>query len=186
MTCNMKEIAVCSPEIYSSAEMQEYIAQKTKDKDKQWIYSLIDGKYSDEELVYRDDKDFMICRDIHPGSDKRYLVIFKDRKLKTIRDLDQSHVPMLERVNQAVRDFLSVEHREDGRKYRIFFHYTPSVFQLHAHVTMMNAHHQNTRIQPLHLLVRNLKESSTWYKDGLILISLCRSMKALHVYRALK
>ena len=41
-------------------------------------------------------------------------------------------------------------------------------------------------MHPLHVLIRNLRVCSTWYQDALILISLCRSMKALHVYRALK
>ena len=46
------------------------------------------------ERIYLDKTAFMLCRDIHPGTDTRYLVIFKDTSLKTIRDL--THFPVLE------------------------------------------------------------------------------------------
>ena len=184
--CNMREIAVCSPEIYTSVVMQEYIQQQCLEEDKQWIYRLIDGQQSEEEHVYLDDAEFMLCRDLHPRTDLRYLVIFKDRSLRTIRDLREEHIPLLQRVQDTVNAFLDEHHSQDRDQYRIFFHYTPSVFQLHAHVSIPGAHNQSTRMHPLHVLIRNLRVCSTWYQDALILISLCRSMKALHVYRALK
>lgn len=170
-----------------SAEMQEYIANKVADKSQAWIYKLIRGESgSEKECVYIDDPEFLLCRDLHPGSDDRFLVIFKDLSLRTIRDLRQEHIPLLTRVRETVVSFLG-ETQDEARvgDYRIFFHYTPSVFQLHAHVSVMNSYTQSFRVHPLSLVVRNLSERSTYYRDALILISLCRSMKQLSVYSGL-
>lgn len=182
----MKEIAICSPEIYESQAMQRYIAQKCGDADNQWIYKLINGEPMENERVYVNEPEFMICRDIHPGTDVRYLVIFKDLSLRTIRDLSEKHLPLLERIHATVKEFVWSMHGSRARDYRVFFHYTPSVFQLHAHVSVVGSHNQNTRMQPMNVLIRHLRRDPLWYRNGLILISLCRSMKALHVYKCLK
>ena len=177
---------MCSPEIYNSEVMQNYVRQRREDKDKQWIYKLIEGNWSGDELVYVDQDDFMLCRDIHPGTDQRYLVVFKDLTLQTIRDLRQTHVDLLETVTEKVNVFLREHHRDNCQDYRIFFHYTPSVFQLHAHVSIPGQHNQSTRIHPISSLIRNLRKSSLWYHNALILISLCRSMKGLNLYRPIR
>ena len=182
----MREIAVCSPEIYASKQMQEYMQARCDDRDKQWIYRLIRGEKLENECVYVDEEEFMICLDIHPGTDNRYLVVFKDLKLRTIRDLRKEHIPLLTRVDETVREFLRTQHPGDYANFRTFFHYTPSVFQLHAHVSVYGPHNQSTRVHPLKLLLQHLRKDSLWYRDALILISLCRSMKALHVYKAIQ
>lgn len=166
--------------------MQEFIKQKLADRDKQWIYKLIRGEGgSEREVVYVDTPEFMICRDLHPGTDERFLVVFKDLALQTIRDLRGEHVGLLRRVQRSVCRFLSQAQPQLAGEYRIFFHYTPSVFQLHAHVSMMHAYTQRTRVHPLSVVVQNLEAESTHYRDALILISLCRSMKSLSVYNGL-
>ncbi len=182
----MKDIAICSPEIYTSTVMQEYIKQRREDEDKQWIHKLIAGESMENELVYVESEEWMICRDLHPGSDMRYLVVFKDEKLRTIRDLREEHIPLLKDVMQSVQEFLAREQPKRGHLYKVFFHYTPSVFQLHAHVSVPAAQMQNTRVQPMALVIDRLGKRSTWFRDALILISLCRSMKALHLYKAVK
>ena len=39
----MKDIALCFPEIFYTPRMQEFIMQRCRDNDKQWIYSMIAG-----------------------------------------------------------------------------------------------------------------------------------------------
>lgn len=182
----MKDLAICTPEIYSSEIMQEYIKQRRSDEDKQWIYKLIAGESMANELVYMEADEWMICRDLHPGMDVRYLVVFKDERLKTIRDLRQEHIPLLESVLHHVQHFLCREQPKRRHLYKVFFHYTPSVFQLHAHVSVPVGQTQNTRVQPVSLVIHRLRQNSMWFRDALILISLCRSMKALHLYRSVK
>ena len=100
-TLKMKDLAICSPDLYYTPRMQKYIYQKCQESDKKWIYRIIQGKpWSSKEVVYIDDKDWMLCKDIHPGADTRYLVVFKSLELKTIRDLRQEHVTLLMKMKR--------------------------------------------------------------------------------------
>lgn len=183
----MREIALCSPEDYASPIMKEYIHQKCVEPDKQWIYDLIqnagDSKLTNsKEKIFENHTEFMLCRDIHPGTDTRYLIIFKDLSLKTIRDLTGEHLPLLRKAHRVTIDFLKKWHPDSVSEYKIFFHYTPSVFQLHAHVSIPNAFYNTVRVHHLPLCILNLQSDSNWYKNAMILISLCRSVKALNLY----
>jgi hypothetical protein len=55
-------------------------------------------------------------------------------------------------------------------KYHMYFHYMPSVFQLHMHVSMRKAP-DSLRAQDVQHVIRNLNTSDTWYRDALILCS---------------
>ena len=183
----MREIAICSPEDYSSRTMQDYIQSKCIEPDKQWIYDLIDGKIDSNapncmERIYLNKTAFMLCRDIHPGTDTRYLVIFKDTSLKTIRDLTGAHVKLLTEVQATISQFLKQRHPDTHSQFKTFFHYTPSVFQLHAHISVPNSFYNTARVHHLSTCIRNLRKDHEWYSKALILISLCRSVKALNLY----
>ena len=45
----MKDCFICSPEHYQSEPVQAYIKQKSRERDKQWIFDLIKNA-SDSEL----------------------------------------------------------------------------------------------------------------------------------------
>jgi len=128
----MKDFFICSPEHYASEEVQLYIRHKLRERDKQWIYELI--KYAcngvvtmrNHETVHIDTDAWMLCRDVHPGRDTRYLVVFKDRRLLTVRDLDGSHVGMLTDMQDRVSLFMRQHHGDGWRKYRSFFLYMGS------------------------------------------------------------
>lgn len=181
----MKEMTICDSATYNCAEMQAYIEARRQDEDKQWINDLIDDKIMENETVYWNTEDFLFCKDIHPGNDVRYLLIFRDKSLRTIRDLNAAHIPLLLRAQRYVRSFLSVHDKVEG-EWSIFFHYTPSVFQLHAHVTMLRHNLDNSRKHPLGCVIRNLKEDPNHYKHALIMIPLCRSIKHLNLYHCIK
>jgi len=179
----MKDFFICSPEHYASEEVQLYIRHKLRERDKQWIYELI--KYAgngavtmrNHETVHIDTDAWMLCRDVHPGRDTRYLVVFKDRRLLTVRDLDGSHVGMLANMQDRVALFMRQHHGDGWRKYRSFFHYMPSVYQLHAHVSAHTMSVNSTRRHYLKQVIDNLRKRSDYYEQALILTSkpLCLS-----------
>ena len=103
------------------------------------------------ERIYLDKTAFMLCRDIHPGTDTRYLVIFKDTSLKTIRDLTGDHVELLTEVQATISQFLKQRHPDTHSQFKTFFHYTPSVFQLHAEtLTVWVVFHYTPSVFQLH------------------------------------
>lgn len=98
----------------------------------------------------------------------RYLVIFKDTSLKTLRDLTSEHVPILIDMQATIRRFLSWNYGVRQKHYNIFFHYMPSVFQLHAHVSPRRMNSNSVRRQPVSVVTRNLLADSLHYQKCLM------------------
>ena len=200
---------VCSPEIYNSAVFQKYIDTNCRHIDKQWIYHMIYNKYSNDscEKVYYECGDYILAKDIHPGQDIRYLVIFRDTRLKTIRDLRGSDVPLLRTIHHRVARFVRERHSE-WPGFSIYFHYHPSVYQLHAHICMSeftgdgtcsdsqghrrlrrdtgaSDNSMNRRHCMAHV-IRNLETDSAWYRNALILTSINKYMRHLNLHTPLE
>lgn len=181
----MKDYCICSPEQFYGCDVQKYIKARQLDPDKQWIYSLISNTEHHQtqarsEQIYINEDEWMLCKDIHPGRDTRYLVVFKNLALTTIRSLDESHVPLLETINARVLEFLKSRYTEaETAQFRIFFHYMPSVYQLHAHVSTHAMPHQVMRRHYLRHIIRNVTKQSLHYRNALILTSSFRKIRLL-------
>ena len=177
----MKDVFICSPEQFYDADTQTYIETRCRDSDKQWIYGLIAGSgAAGAERVFIDAAQWMLCKDIHPGRDMRYLVIFKDLCLTTIRALDSSHLTLLREVRSRVRDFLLLHHsRAETAAFEVFFHYMPSVYQLHAHVSAHSLPPQIVRRHYMRDVVRNIAANSAHYQEALILTTSVRKQRTV-------
>lgn len=117
--------------------------------------------------------------------EKRYLVIFKNLELRTMRDLRSEHVEMLQDMQQKLSNFLRQQHGKLANSYRIFFHYLPSVFQLHAHVSARRISFNSYRRHYLFGVLRNLKKDDRYYQDAMILTVLTPAMRKTQEYVSL-
>ena len=114
------------------------------------------------------------------GCDVRYLVVFKDTALRTIRDLRQHHLPLLREINTRVRAWL----RETQQGcFGMYFHFLPSVFQLHLHVRDKSFSRKHVRMQPLQNVMGNLAKTSMYYKDALIMTKYCKMFQKAETHR---
>ena len=112
----------------------------------------------------------------------RYLVIFKDEELSTLRDLRAKHTGMLRHMQEIVLNFLFKTHPSTWHLYRIFFHYLPSVFQLHAHVSARRNSLAKSRQHYLVHVLRNLTQDSVYYTKCLIVTSLSHQLRRQNLY----
>jgi hypothetical protein len=141
-----------------------------------WIFDLIRGEFAPSELVFLNEAEWMLVQGkAHTLYETRYLVIFKDTELHTIRDLRQTHLPMLMDIWRKVTLFIATRHGADAA-FKQYFHYLPSVFQLHMHVCSSSALDVN-RTQRLSCVVRNIRAVDTWYRDALILFTAPRATR---------
>ena len=120
-----------------------------------------------------------------PPPEKRYLVIFKNMELRTMRDLRLEHVEMLQDMQQKLSKFLRQQHGTLAKSYRIFFHYFPSVFQLHAHVSARRITFNSYRRHYLFGVLRNLQKNDRYYQDAMILTVLTPAMRKTQEYVSL-
>ena len=178
-----KEVAVCTPGEYYSEKMQNFIEASCAHEEKQWVYKILNNTYNTQtETVFLRDENWVLCQNVHPGTDKRYLVIFTDCSLRTIRDLRAKHVKMLIEAQEKVTEFLKKSHPDQSSKFSFFFHYLPSVFQLHAHVSVRKLTFNVNRRQPFKTVIRNLLRDSEYYKNALFLTNINKEVRNLNVY----
>jgi diadenosine tetraphosphate (Ap4A) HIT family hydrolase len=166
---------ICTPETYYDAEFQRSLLDNRRQN--QWIFDLIENANCPGEKIYHTTPDWLLARDLHRGSDSRYLVIFKDPSLHSIRDLRAQHVQALKDVVAYLRTWLPAQEPADHGKYLMYFHYMPSVFQLHMHVSMRKSS-DTCRAHHVQHVLRNLGQRESWYRDALILYSAGKSRSA--------
>jgi diadenosine tetraphosphate (Ap4A) HIT family hydrolase len=175
---------ICSPDLYYGPAFQSFVASECRATSSKWIYDIIDGTFCPKrEQVFIQKPEWCLCADQHQGSDPRYLVIFKDTNLKTIRDLRQSHLQLLAEINAEVRAWLD---SRQAKGFKMFFHYMPSVFQLHLHVTAKTQYINMSRAHFLPLVMKNLQRSSEHYAQALIMTSACRTIRRAETHETVQ
>lgn len=150
----------------------DYLKLAIKDnfKEKEWIYNIIDHKAEQESIIFEDDNIIIIpdwkwnqnLRELH------ILGIYKDKSLRSIRDLDSSHIKMLKESIQMGCEVISKHYGFKLDNILTFFHYHPSTWQLHVH--FMNGNDKKTRSATLprahlsSLVIQNLELIDDYYK----------------------
>jgi hypothetical protein len=175
---------ICSPHTYYAEDFQAFMARECQAANSRWIYDIIDGKCCPRrEQIFLREREWCLCAYHHAGADSRYLVIFNDTKLRTIRDLRACHLRLLAEVKAKVSAWLSHRHAE---RFHMFFHYMPSVFQLHLHVSSAVQFINSSRAHFLLRVIRNLQQNSEYYAQALILTVACRTLKRAETHERVK
>ena len=162
----IRNASICSPDAYYDPGFQKVLADNRRQN--QWIFDLMTLPDCPGEKVFHDTPDWLLARDLHRGADNRYLVVFRDTQLFCLRDLRARHVAMLRGLLSFLRQWLRAQEPLLHSKYHMYFHYLPSVFQLHMHVSMRKSP-ESFRAHHMHHVLRNLARDGAWYRDALIL-----------------
>lgn len=178
------QVVVCSPHEYAGAAFQAFMRRECAAASSRWIYDIIDDTFAPgREQVFLRRPEWCLCADHHHTSEPRYLVIFADRALRTLRDLRAEHAPLLAEIAATVREWLAARH---AAPFHLYFHYMPSIFQLHLHVS---ASRQNINVHRAHylpLVLRNLGKDSLHYAQALLLTKACRTLRRAETHSALR
>ncbi|KAI5172065.1 m7GpppX diphosphatase [Nematocida sp. LUAm3] len=123
-----------------------------------------------EEVLYIDEE-FVICPDLkwdRSSSESMYLlVIFRDSSLYTIRELNEGHLAVLLRAKMAVREVLS-GYGCNINEFKLYFHYYPTFYRLHFHVSSIRTAWIGAGIGSsilLHDVIENITRCSTYYQE---------------------
>lgn len=176
--CNEKEsdkkTTFCeriSKETYK--EYLDKLNERDKKKDK-WIYNIIDGMAEIEKIIYRDNYIVIIPNYTWDEKDINYLHILAipiDKSLRSIRDLNSTHIPMLEYYKKTTLQVIKEKYFIDEDKLKIFFHYTPSTYHLHIHFATIINKKCNSSIEYSHdfsNVIFNLSIKSDYYKLAIL------------------
>lgn len=119
-----------APPVFNSPQVQEFIQSEIIKK--QWIYKIISGEKEQDQILFKCG-DYIILPDTEALNEPgilNWMVIFTDPSLTSMRSLRGEHVPMLETVKTKIAELLPSGFDAP----MVYFHYPPSVWQLHLHV----------------------------------------------------
>ena len=140
-----------------------------------WMFDVLENKTN--QTIYTRTPNFVVCRDVKWVTNKKediYLLAIPDERIMTIRDLRKRHIPLLESMkNEMTR--IAVAFRLNKDDLVFFFHYMPSIFQLHLHCCLKNNHHAGELSRGIYFydsVVERLKRDEFYWKNATMNYSL--------------
>lgn len=153
--------------------MQKKITEHTEETNNQWIYNL---ENNDNEYIIFQNESYIFAHDQRDGHlcHRSFLLIYRDRRLRTLRDLRQSDALILRESRTRAMEYVRQRFGSNHRGWNIYFNYFPSVFQLHAHV---NVAHGKIHMRAHNMLrvLKNLMVDSNYYRDALLLTRISKT-----------
>jgi m7GpppX diphosphatase len=149
---------------------EDYQLLNVHNTDKNWIYNIIDHISESENIIYENDNLIFIPDYKWDNNIKNLhiLGIFKNKNLNSIRDLNKDHIKILEEC--IIDGKKIIKEKYDIDNLIIYFHYRPSVWQLHIHFMNIDTDNMNSLVLPrAHLvsnIIQNLKYDTNYYKNA--------------------
>lgn len=162
---------------FTSETYEEYKANEQTRKDRQtkkdsWIYAII-NKEKEQEDIKAEDDDIIIMNGWNwdsnfPEETLRFLIIYKDTTLDTVRDLTADHIPMLKRNKETIEEYIKTTYpKVNLNRLRYYFHYSPTTYQLHMHVLVLSRLNTSPDMAYCHMLetvINNLTVFPDYYQ----------------------
>ena len=153
-------------------DYQTYIQtlEKRETKKDIWIYNIIDGISEQESILHRDDKCIVFINYFWDGKNidnLQLLCMPIDKKLRSIRTLDASHICLLEHMKQVTLQVIREKYKLEEEYIKMYFHYEPSTYHLHIHFVNTASNQLHSSVEYSHELnsvIFNLSICSDYYK----------------------
>lgn len=157
-----------SPNFHFSEKFQKFIHSEIQKKN--WIYKIIAGDKEQDQIIFKNEN-FVILPDTEYLQDAptlNWMVIFNDLNLTCIRSLEGKHVDMLSSIFSCLENILPA----DQEMPMIYFHYPPSVWQLHLHIAApcdnLRTTNSMQKVYFLEDVISNLRIDSNFYQKNLM------------------
>ncbi|KAL9979122.1 hypothetical protein ACROYT_G016734 [Oculina patagonica] len=125
----------------------------------QWVYNILEKKAEMERVVFEDSDPatgFVLLPDLkwdQKQIENMYLVaICHTHGIKSIRDLNQSHLPLLKNILLKGQEAIKEKYSVPSDQLRIYVHYQPSYYHFHVHFTHLKYDAPGCGIGKAHLL----------------------------------
>lgn len=159
---------ICKNETY-----QEYLENNDFLKTS-WLDNIIKNKAENEKIYYNNDE-FLIIADYkwnrESNDDLYLLLIFKDDKLRSLRDFDDVNV--LKRAKSIIVKLIS-EYNIPESAICMYFHYRPSYFRAHIHILNISNSLRSFGIPTRNIFlddaIKNLEIDTEYYKKDICII----------------
>uniref|UniRef100_T1DFV7 m7GpppX diphosphatase n=1 Tax=Cupiennius salei TaxID=6928 RepID=T1DFV7_CUPSA len=168
-----------TPEIYEKIVLPHLSSQKFS---MQWVYNILEHKSETERIVFEDpdpDIGFVLLPDLKWDEAEKgsiYLIaICHTRSVKSLRDLNDSHLPLLRNIKLKSLDAISEKYNISAENLRIYVHYQPSYYHLHVHFSSVQKVMPGTQFEKARLLdtiMNNIEMCSSYYRQATLTYTL--------------
>ncbi|TRY73879.1 hypothetical protein TCAL_15740 [Tigriopus californicus] len=182
--------------IYETPAMYKALTSPFLETEKfsiEWVYNFLSKKAEADTIVYEDpdpETGFIMGPDYKWNGkqmeDLYVLGIVHSRKLKSLRTLNQSHLPLLKKLwldgTKAIHDKYKVE----PSQIRAYLHYQPSYYHLHVHFTHVQYHAPGINAEKSHLLptvIYNIERQADFYQRAILPFVVKESENIFQYYR---
>jgi m7GpppX diphosphatase len=162
-----------TPELYEKITLK-YIHNEQFPLD--WLYNVLDHKKEQDRIIIEDldpVNGFMFLPDLKwDGINKETLycsAIVIDRTIKSIRDLREQHLPLLENIRSKCLKAIEEKFSIPPSQIRAYFHYQPSYYHLHVHFNYLKYDAPGIFCDKAHLLdtvIDNIKMMPNYYQKA--------------------
>jgi m7GpppX diphosphatase len=112
-----------------------------------WIYDIL-ADSNHKEIMYTDDKFVMIKPT--KSTDVHMLAFVRDVTIRSLRDLDKRHIPLLEHIYDAGCKFFESVYGINRNKLKAYIHYPPTTWVLHVHFNSIENNEMSSSVEYSH------------------------------------
>jgi m7GpppX diphosphatase len=173
-----------SPKIYTEV-VDKYLDETlTKQKDyNQWVYNILEGKSEKDHVLFNDPhpkKGFMLLPSLKSSGDEKeihYIALVHRRDIRSLRDLDAGHLPMLNNIIQKGHEVLNEKYNQHEGQLRSYIHYHPTFYHFHVHFEMIDANEYKSsdRDNLLTTVIDNITIASDYYQKATLVYPLSKA-----------
>ncbi|CBY07301.1 unnamed protein product [Oikopleura dioica] len=144
----------------------------------QWVYNILDKnreKCNEVDRIVVEDPDpktgFLVVPDLKwDGKDTKQLnlcVLINRRDIPTVRHLNSDHLDLLENILDKSSKEIAAKYKIPEKQLRMYFHYPPSHYHLHVHITstFFGQGCNTERAILLTDVIENIKMKSSFYAE---------------------
>ena len=168
MNNNIKE-NYRSKQIIKNESYQDYLnkIEHLKNTNDNWIYNILDGYEEKDNILYSDDKFIILLPTIHDEKKLHLLAFVRDINIRSLRDLNNSHISLLEHIYEKTTIFIESNYGINKNKLKVYIHYHPSTWVLHIHFNLIENTDGASSVEYSHSLyniLNILKMKSDYYQ----------------------
>ncbi|KAI5449739.1 hypothetical protein NCC49_004104 [Naganishia albida] len=126
----------------------------------QWVHNILSHEKEADRILYEDPDPatgFLILPDLkwdRKTLSTLYLsAIVFDRSIRSLRDLEKRHLPLLRNIKRSSEDVVKRDFGLESNQVRLFVHYQPSYYHFHVHIVALeNEGYVGLNVGKAHLL----------------------------------
>ncbi|CAD5112088.1 DgyrCDS1329 [Dimorphilus gyrociliatus] len=160
----------------------------------EWVFNILSKKTESERIVYEDpdpNVGFILLPDMKWSGlqleDMYCVALVHARGIKSIRDLDDKHLPLLKNIKIKGSEAIQKKYGLESNQLRIYFHYQPSYYHLHIHFNNISYEAPGSNVATAYLLsdvINNIELMSDYYKKATLSFVLKEQHKLLEKFKS--